>query len=399
VTVPVRVLFLAHAFPRAAGDLPGNFVLRLAAALAAEGVAVTALAPAADGVVRHERLDGVEVHRYRYAPARLETLAYSGGMHVRAASGGGAVATGGLLTAGSLAAWRHGRGADLLHAHWWVPGGLQALASGRRPLVTTLHGTDLRLALRNPLARAACARVLRASALVTTVSTWLRDRAAQVAPAVAARLRVAPMPVDEAVFQPPPAGAPRDELLFVGRLDAQKGLADALRALPRLTGRAAGLPLRVIGHGPELAALQRLAGQLGIAARVRWEPYVPLAELAGRYRRAAALLVPSRAEGLGLVAVEAQLSATPVVAAAAGGLVDVVADGRTGRTFPPGEPAALATAVSGLLDDPAGAAALAERARQAALERFSRRAAARAYAAAYREALDARARDGRRRGR
>ncbi|HKF00562.1 MAG TPA: glycosyltransferase [Actinomycetes bacterium] len=388
---PLRVLFIAHAFPRAAGDLPGSFVLRLAEALRGEGVAVTALAPAAPGAAACERLAGVEVRRYRYAPARLETIAYTGGMHHRATTGGGLLATAGLLGAGSLAAGRHGRHAGLVHAHWWVPGGLQALASGRRPLVTTLHGTDLRLALRNPAARAACARVLRASARITTVSTWLADQAARIAPAAAARVRVAPMPVDEEAFRPPPDGAPRDELLFVGRLDAQKGLDDALRALPRLTGRAAALPLRVVGHGPELAALQRLAGRLGVAGRVRWEPYAPPAELAGRYRRAAALLVPSRAEGLGLVAVEAQLSGTPVVAAAAGGLVDVVADGRTGRTFPPGEPAALAAAASALLDDPAAAAALTGRARRSALERFSRAASARAYAAVYAEALAGRA--------
>ena len=100
-------------------------------------------------------------------------------------------------------------------------------------------------------------------------------------------------------------------------------------------------------------------------------------------------LVPGRDEGLGLVAVEGQLCGAPVVAAASGGLLDVVADGHTGRTVPPGEPAALARAVEELLADPAGAARLAEAGRAAAAARFGTRAAAAAYAAVYAEALEA----------
>jgi glycosyltransferase involved in cell wall biosynthesis len=143
----------------------------------------------------------------------------------------------------------------------------------------------------------------------------------------------------------------------------------------------------VVGDGPERAELAGLAGRLGVADRITWEGQLPLAELAERYRRAAALVVPARDEGLGLVAVEAQLCGTPVVAAASGGLLDVVTDGRTGRTFPPGEPAELARALVALLENPVGAAELAARARPAALARFGRRAAAKAYAEVYAEAL------------
>jgi glycosyltransferase involved in cell wall biosynthesis len=381
----MRVLFVAHAFPRHERDLPGNFVLRLAQALGREGVEVTALAPAAAGLAGHEELGGVAVRRYRYATRRAETLAYGGRMHSLAASPGGALTMAALVASGALEARRLGRAADVVHAHWWVPGGLQALLAGRRPLVTTLHGTDVRLARRSAAARAACARVLRASSVVTAVSSWLRDEAATIAPDVAERIRVAPMPVDEDAFDLPPPGAPRDELLFVGRLDAQKGLADALRALPMLTGAAAGRRLRVVGDGPERAELAALAERLGVAERVTWEGQLPLAELADRYRRASALLVPSRDEGLGLVAVEAQLSGTPVIAAASGGLRDVVSEGRTGLAFPPGDPARLAKAVIALLEDPGGAAELAARARPAALARFGREAAARAYADIYAE--------------
>jgi glycosyltransferase involved in cell wall biosynthesis len=268
---------------------------------------------------------------------------------------------------------------------------VQALAARTGlPLVTTLHGTDVRLARSRPAARAACARVLRSSAQVTAVSGWLAGQAAGVAPGLAPPVAVAPMPVDDLAFSPGPGGQPRDELLFVGRLDRQKGAEIALRALALLDGPAAGLALRVVGGGPEEPALRRLAGELGVAGRVRWDGHLSQADLAGRYRRAAALLVPGRDEGLGLVAVEGQLSGAPVVAAASGGLLDVVADGRTGRTFPPGEPGALARAVESTLADRDATARMAKAAREQAAARFGPAGAARAYAAVYAEAIEGR---------
>jgi glycosyltransferase involved in cell wall biosynthesis len=398
VVEPLRVVFLAHAFPRSVEDVTGGFLLRLATALRAEGVQVAAVAPAAEGLAAAERLDGIPVRRYRYAPGPAQRLAYAGEMHRRAATPTGALALAGLLGAGALAARRVGRGADLVHAHWWFPAGVQALgARTGLPLVTTLHGTDVRLARTHPAARAACARVLRASERVTAVSGWLAGQAAGFAPGLAGPVSVAPMPVDDLAFSPGPGDHPRDELLFVGRLDRQKGAEVALRALAALTGPAASLPLRVVGSGPEGQRLRRLAGELGVAGRVRWEGQLPQADLAGRYRRAAALVVPGREEGLGLVAVEGQLSGAPVVAAASGGLLDVVTDGRTGRTFPPGRPDALARTLEAVLADPAGTARMAAAARERAAARFGAAGAARTYAAVYADALEGRRRGRRRR--
>ena len=107
--------------------------------------------------------------------------------------------------------------------------------------------------------------------------------------------------------------------------------------------------------------------------------------------------MPGRDEGLGLVAVEGQLSGAPVVAAASGGLLDVVADGRTGRTFPPGSPDALARTVEAVLADPDGSARMAVAARERAAARFGTAGAAKAYAAVYAEALQALTVKGRRR--
>ncbi|HZF66680.1 MAG TPA: glycosyltransferase, partial [Gemmatirosa sp.] len=186
----MRVLFVAHSFPRHRDDLPGSFLLRLAVALVERGVAVHVVAPAAAGVAATEELDGVTVERLRYAPRAWESIAYTGAMADAAATWHGRAALVGLLAATARGVRRAARAhaADVVHAHWWFPGGLAAAAPGvlgGRPLVLTLHGSDVRLARRVAPARALFARVAARAAATTAVSTWLCARARDMAPGLA----------------------------------------------------------------------------------------------------------------------------------------------------------------------------------------------------------------------
>ena len=201
------------------------------------------------------------------------------------------------------------------------------------------------------------------------------------------------MPVEADRFGPPPDDASRDGLLFVGRLTAQKGVDVLLRALalPPLDGAAAPT-LTVVGDGPEAAPLRALADALGVAGRVRWLGALPPDALAPHYAAARALVVPSREEGLGLVAVEAQLCGTPVIAADSGGLPDVVRHGATGLLVAPDQPAALADAVASLLADERTAARLGAAGREAARTAFTPAAAAARHAALYARVLAGRGR-------
>lgn len=341
----MRVLFVTHNAPRRLGDAPGSFVLRLATGLAARGVSVRLLAPHAAGLAEQDTLEGIPVRRVRYADEADETLAYTGTMAQQVAdSWRGKRALLGLLRALRRAVREEAAQVDVVHAHWWFPAGLSAAFAARagRPLVVTLHGSDVRLA-RGALAGGLFRAVAQRAAAVTAVSSWLADETVRLTGA--ARPRVAPMPIDRSRFAP--AGAARDGLLFVGKLDAQKGLHVLLDALPHIV--AARGPLTVIGDGPDRAALQAQAQQLGVADRVRWLGALPQPALVPHYQQAGAVILPASApEGLGLVAIEARACGAPIVASAIGGLVDVAGDRDTARLVPPGDARALADAINTL---------------------------------------------------
>ena len=384
----MRVLFLTHSFPRYRGDAAGSFILRLATALTDADVAVRIIAPSASGLAPVERVGRVEVVRFRYAPRQLETLAYEGNMASQVRGSWSArAALGGFLLSEFAVAVRHVRRfkPDLIHAHWWFPNALVGdLASRitRTPMVTTCHGTDIRMARAYPASRGALRGVVRRSVAVTAVSRWLADEAHDMTGVVPV---VAPMPVDTRALTPPLRGrSPAARLLFVGRLTVQKGVDLLLRAIALLPSEVG---LDVVGDGDERGRLEALAQSLGITDRVAWHGAQPSHALATYYGAAAAVIVPSLDEGLGLVAVEALLCETPVVALASGGLSDVVEDGVNGILVHDRHPATLAVAVTILLARPDRGAAMGRAGREWALSRFDPAVVAQRYLDIYRDAL------------
>jgi glycosyltransferase involved in cell wall biosynthesis len=387
----VNVLFLTHSFPRSEGDAAGSFILRLAVALRAEDVNVRVVAPAAAGLPASEEIEGVSVERFRYAPRRYERLAYTGNMASDVASSWTAkLALVGFLGSDFVHAVRARRSFEpqVVHAHWWFPNGVVGTWVGglaRIPLVTTLHGTDVRLARTVSMAKPMFRHVLRHSAAVTTVSRWLKEETESMAPGV--HPTVAPMPVATDLFGP---GTSRDGqgFLFVGRLTPQKGVEHLLHALALMKSRAS---LDIVGDGPSRTSLEQLAQQLGVAPRIRWHGQLSHTDLPPLYQRAAAVVVPSIDEGLGLVAVEALLCETPVVAFDSGGLRDVIQHNKTGLLVKPGDRAALAGALDDLLARDGRGSDLGRAGRLYALSAFAPESAARRYAGIYRQVLGANA--------
>jgi D-inositol-3-phosphate glycosyltransferase len=198
-----------------------------------------------------------------------------------------------------------------------------------------------------------------------------------------------PPGVDLALFNPGDAaqarralglGADEKVALFVGRIDPIKGIDTLLDAVKLLAHDGSddtptilfvGGDLDRSGHPVgALAEVAAAAGTLGIRELFRFEGSRPQPSLPTYYRAADVVVVPSRYESFGLVAVEAMACGTPVVVSRAGGLTFTVEDGVGGLVVPARDPAALASAVRRVLADDALRADLARGAQETA-QRFS----------------------------
>jgi glycosyltransferase involved in cell wall biosynthesis len=162
----------------------------------------------------------------------------------------------------------------------------------------------------------------------------------------------------------------REELRFlcVGRLIPIKGHVVLLRAFRRVLDERPDARLDIAGRGPLEHGLKDLARGLGLDGAVRFLGHVTPIQRA--VEDSFAVVVPSLGEGFGMVALEAMERARPVIAAAIGGLEDLVRDGETGLLVAPGDAEPLADAMLRLAADPPRAAAFGLEARRRALERF-----------------------------
>ena len=153
-------------------------------------------------------------------------------------------------------------------------------------------------------------------------------------------------------------------LLFsYGRLEYEKGIQDLIAALPRIRKAHPGARLAVAGTGSAVPMLVETARAHRVRRSVTFLGHLPDDELAATLAAADAVVLPSRYEPFGIVALEAAAAGSPLVASTAGGLGEVVVDGETGVSFAPGDVRGLAAAVGRVLADPRAAARRARAAR------------------------------------
>lgn len=358
----LRVLVLTHVFPRTLDDSMGAFLLHLANALAERDVHIDVIAPHAPNLADEETLGAARVHRFHYAPANRERLAYHGTMHELVARG---IVNKILFTFFNLAFFvktiQRIRAArpHILHAHWWLPGGLIGTVASlitQVPLVLTTHGTDVEMLRKHrwtmPLARLVFAH----ARAITCGSNYLRDQLLSLDVVDESRVRVVPMPVNP-VFEVAKSKVQVSNrmVLTVARLTRQKSidtLIDAIALVPNVR-------LRIIGDGPERANLEQHVRDLHLDDRVEFIGALPQTELPPHYAACAAFVLPSIREGMGLVLAEALLCGAPVIATNSGGATDIVRDGETGLLVPERDVRALANAIEKMLSDRALARQLA----------------------------------------
>jgi phosphatidyl-myo-inositol alpha-mannosyltransferase len=253
---------------------------------------------------------------------------------------------------------------DVVHVHEPLTPStsMWATLEARAPVVATFHSGATRSRLFD-----LAAPFLRRVAGRLSVRIAVSDAAAAfAAQRIGGRFEIVPNGVDLARFTDAPAAdlGPGVKLLFLGRLDERKGFPVAVDAFARLAADRPALRLIVVGDGPDRRVVQALPE--AIRARVRLLGAIPNVDIPPYLAACDLYLGASRGgESFGMVLVEAMAAGLPVVASRIPGYVEVIRDGVEGVLVSPGDPAALAAAVAGVLGDPA----LAGRLRLAALDR------------------------------
>jgi D-inositol-3-phosphate glycosyltransferase len=268
---------------------------------------------------------------------------------------------------------------DIVHSHYWLSGQVGALARDRWgvPLVHSMHTmakvkNDALAAgdTPEPLARIIGEeQVVEAADMLIANTDIEAKQLINLYDADPGRVEVVHPGVDLSVFRPMDRAVSRAALgisadahvlLFAGRIQPLKAPDVLLRAVAVLLEESPGLRSRLVvpvvggpsGTGLEHPeSLAQLAGELGLDDVVRFVPPVAQADLSRWCAAATLVAVPSYNESFGLVAVEAQATGTPVVAAAVGGLTTVVRDGYSGLLVDSHEPRDWAAAIRRVIED------------------------------------------------
>ena len=366
-----KILVTTTTLPRFSGDPEPRFVLDLSKELQ-KSFDVTILAPADPRGALRDRLDDIDVVRYRYAFWRsLEVLAYPGAILPRLKETPVYWGLVPLLVAGLYRAVRsllRENRYDCVHCHWLLPQGIvQAFVSEKTgpPFIVTSHGADA-FALDHPLMRPLKRYVLGRAAAVTVVSQAIREKILTQGPVHLKDkdIHVIPMGVDLGRFtleNRDPDWAVRLDLsrpviLFVGRLSEKKGLTYLLHAMSREPLRSTTASLAIIGDGPLRTVLAGEAESLGLGARVRFLGPMDHRELPVAYASADIFAAPSIVaeggdrEGLPTVLCEAAASGLPAIATRISGIPEVVRDGETGILVDEKSPDALGAALTRLVN-------------------------------------------------
>lgn len=373
----LRILVTTSTFPVHTSDGTPRFVYDLADALTTHAE-ITVLAPGAPGASNDERLGALNIHRFRYFPARrLQVLALGQGMRDNLRRSWLArLQVLPFLVCQALATRSLARSlrVDVVNAHWLVPQGLTAAwarGRGRRfALVLHVHAGDVYLLRTLPFGSAIARYVYRRADAIFADGTHVRDTLDELLGFPSGAV-VQPMGVHQATFSrhtsPTLTGEqtghietpfPNGFILFVGRLSEKKGAIYLIRAMQIVLKREPTIGLVIIGEGPEEMRLRAEVEHLDLGQTVRLLGKKSHKEIAGYLQACRVSVVPSiidsrgETEGMPTVVLEALASGVRVVGSAVDGIPDVLRHWENGWLCPEKDPDALAKQILAALDDP-----------------------------------------------
>ncbi|OBI20057.1 glycosyltransferase family 4 protein [Mycobacterium sp. E2497] len=371
----MKILMVSWEYPPVVIGGLGRHVHHLSTALAAAGHEVVVLSrrPSGTDPSTHpssdEVVDGVRVvaaaqdpHEFSFGADMMAWTLAMGHSMIRAGLS--------LKKRGSTRPWRP----DVVHAHdWLVAHPAIALAQFYDvPMVSTVHATEA--GRHSGWVSGAISRqvhaveswLVRESDSLITCSASMADEITELFGPGLAGITVIRNGIDAARW-PFAERRPRTgpaELLYLGRLEYEKGVHDVIAALPRIRRTHPGTTLTIAGEGTQQEWLIEQARKHRVLKAIRFAGHLDHAALLPVLHRADAAVLPSHYEPFGIVALEAAAAGTPLVTSNIGGLGEAVINGRTGVSCAPRDVAGLAAAVRSVLDDPEAAQRRAHAARE-----------------------------------
>jgi glycogen(starch) synthase len=412
----VKVLIVSWEYPPVVIGGLGRHVYQLATALAADGHDVVVLSRRQAGTdpsthpSTDELSEGVRVlaaaqdpHEFDFGTDMMAWTLAMGHSMIRA---GLSIEARGSQRAGSKNSTKRLWRPDVVHAHdWLVAHPAIALAEFYDvPMVSTMHATEAGRhsgwvsGVISRQVHAVESWLARESDSLIACSASMRDEITELFGPGLAEIRVIRNGIDAARWpfarRRPRSGPP--ELLFIGRLEYEKGVHDAIAALPRIRRTHPGTTLTIAGDGTQQDWLITEARRHRVLKATTFVGRVDHVDLLGLLHRVDAAVLPSHYEPFGIVGLEAAAAGAPLVTSTAGGLGEAVISGQTGMSCAPRDVAGLAAAVRVVLDDPAAAQQRAVAARERLTSDFDwhtvARETAQVYLAAKRREREARPR-------
>lgn len=372
----MRILHLSWEYPPVMYGGLGRHVHALAETQAARGDDVVVITQSEPGYPHDEVVGGVRVIRVErdapYVPDwHSRFIEWTFGFNV-------AVARAGIALAGE---WRP----DVVHGHDWLVGQAAVLVceSMQLPFVLTVHATEsgrmggVLLSDQSWAIDSTEQWTVGLADAVIVCSDYMRDEVIGLFEPDPDAVTVIPNGIDPQDWTTTDSrrramrrryGTPL--VVFAGRLEAEKGAQTLIDAMPALRAEVPDAQAVIIGTGGTEADLRARVRRRRLTDVVHFAGYVSDADLRATVAAADVAVVPSLYEPFGFVALEAMALGAPLVAAGTGGLAEIVEADRTGWLFAPGDPAALASVLAGVLADRTEARARVTAARESLTRRF-----------------------------
>ncbi len=268
--------------------------------------------------------------------------------------------------------WMNGQKLRHLHVHFATPAstvGLIATKIFPIGLSITVHGPDEFYDVPGYQ----LGQKIDGASFICTIGNYARSQLMKIAPPPQwTKFEVAPLGVDPEQFSP--RGAKRAggafEVICVGRLVPAKGQHVLVGAIARLAHTGRDVRLRLVGDGPDRHSLERAVARAGIEHSVAFEGAVNQDRIRTLYERADLFVLPSFAEGIPVVLMEAMAMEIPVVTTFVNGIPELIRHGIDGWLVAPSDEEGLAAAIAALMDDPALRLQLGRAGRQRVIERY-----------------------------